>query len=90
MPVSVTVVFLARAGDIVGKHFIRIQLDRGDPDLKHLIEEIGKQISPRFYRGVMTGRLVFSIFVNGKPVDELSYKLKDGDRIVFTTPEMGG
>ncbi len=90
MPVNVTVVFLARAGDIVRKHFIRMQLDHDDPDLKYLIEEIGKQISPRFYRGVITGRLVFSIFVNGRPVDELSYKLKDGDRIVFTTPEMGG
>ncbi len=90
MPVNVTVVFLARAGEVVGKHFARLVLEGDDPTLMDLIEEIGRRISKRFYRGVVDGRLVFAVFVNGKPVGDLYYRLRDGDRVVFTTPEMGG
>ncbi len=90
MPVNITVVFLARAGEVVGRHFVRIRLDKEEPTLRDLIEEIGRNISQRFYRGFINGRLVFAVFVNGKPVDELDHTLKDGDRVVFTTPEMGG
>ncbi|MCD6301283.1 MAG: MoaD/ThiS family protein [Staphylothermus sp.] len=85
----VKTVFLARAGDVVGKHIHGFELPEG-ATLRDLIKEIGEKLSRRFYEGVMTGRLVFAIFVNGKPVDELDYRLKDGDRVVFTTPEMGG
>ncbi len=85
----VTVVFLARAGDVVGKHFAKLEFNH-NPTLNELIEEIGKKISKRFYHGVREGRLVLAVFVNGKPVDEPSYILKNGDRVVFTTPEMGG
>ncbi len=87
--VRVTTVFLARAGDVVGRHIAVLEFD-DDPTLNELIEEIGRRISPRFYKGVREGRLVFAVFVNGKPVDEPNYKLKNGDRVVFTTPEMGG
>lgn len=89
MPIKVRAVFLARAGDVVGKHFHDFILD-DNATLKDLIEAIGKELSPRFYKGVKSGRLVFAIFVNGKPVDEPGYRLKNNDRIVFTTPEMGG
>ncbi len=87
--IRVKTVFLARAGDIVGKHVHEFTLPEGST-LKDLIKEIGEKLSKRFYEGVVNGRLIFSIFVNGKPVDELNYKLSDGDRVVFTTPEMGG
>ncbi|NPA99349.1 MAG: MoaD/ThiS family protein [Crenarchaeota archaeon] len=85
----VTVVFLARAGQVTGKHLAKIELPEG-ATINDLLEEIGRTISKRFYRGVKEGRLVFTIFVNGKPVDEPNYRLKNGDRVVFTTPEMGG
>jgi molybdopterin converting factor small subunit len=88
--VNVTIVFLARAGEAVGKHLVRLSIKRDNPSLKDLIDEIGRSISSGFYRGVMSGRLVFTIFVNGKPVSEWNYRIRDGDRIVFTTPEMGG
>ena len=90
LPVNVRVVFLARAGEVVGRHFAKLVLEKDDPTLMDLIEEIGRRISKRFYRGVVEGRLVFAVFVNGKPVGDLYYRLHDGDRIVFTTPEMGG
>ncbi len=87
---DVTVVFLARAGEVVGKHIAKLSIGKEDPTLKDVIEEIGRNISSRFYRGIVSGRLVFAIFVNGKPVDEWNYRVRDGDRIVFTAPEMGG
>ncbi len=86
---KVTTVFLARAGQVVGKHLAKLELPE-EATIEDLLEEIGRKISRRFYRGVKEGRLVFTIIVNGKPVDEPGYKLKDGDRVVFTTPEMGG
>ncbi len=86
---QVTIVFLARAGQVVGKHLAKLELPE-KATIEDLLEEIDKKISKRFYRGVKEGRLVFTIIVNGKPVDEPGYRLKDGDRVVFTTPEMGG
>ncbi len=31
-----------------------------------------------------------AVIVNGKPIDELNYRLRDDDQIVFATPEVGG
>ncbi len=86
---QVTIVFLARAGQVVGKYLAKLELPE-KATIEDLLEEIGKKISKRFYRGVKEGRLVFTIIVNGRPVGEPRYRLKDGDRVVFTTPEMGG
>ncbi len=85
----VTIVFLARAGQITGKYLVKLELPE-EATIEDLLGEIGKKISKRLYRGIKEGRLVFTIIINGKPVDEPWYRLKDGDRVVFTTPEMGG
>jgi len=86
---KVTVVFLARALQVVGKPFVQVELE-DDATLETLLEKIGKEISPRFYRGVKEGRLVFAVFMDGKPIMSPKTELRDGARIVFTTPEMGG
>ncbi len=43
----VTIVFLARAGQIVGKHLAKLELPE-KATIEDLIEEIGKKISKRF------------------------------------------
>ncbi len=40
--------------------------------------------------GILTGRLWFNIIVDGVSVAHLNHLLRDGSRVVFLTPEMGG
>ncbi len=88
-PIKVTAVFLARAGEVVGKHIVELQLPK-DARLKDLIKAIGEKVSRRFADGVLSGKLIFLTIVDGNPVYDLNTKLKNGSRVVFTTPEMGG
>ncbi len=87
----VRVVFLARAGDIVGpgKRFAILDLN-DDATLRDLLVKIKEEVSERLGKGVLEGRLVFTISVNGVEVSNWDLRLKEGDEVVFTTPEMGG
>ncbi len=87
----VTVVFLARAGDIVdpSKRVITLELPEG-ATLKDLFLEISKSVSRRLGEGVLSGRLIFKIWVDGVETADFMMKLKDGSRITISTPEMGG
>lgn len=86
---KVHVVFPARSAEIVGRHFIEAELP-DNATLKDLIEYIGKHYSPRFSRGVLEGRLIFTITIDGTPTNDLNTRLGNDSRIVFTTPEVGG
>jgi len=88
---KVRVMFLARAGDIVGPGKRVVELELPDnATLRDLIQAIKEKVSKRLGEGVLSGRLIFTISVNGVEVADLNYKLSDGDHVVFTTPEMGG
>lgn len=88
---KVRVMFLARAGDIVGPSKRVVELELPDnATLRDLIQAIKEKVSKRLGEGVLSGRLIFTISVNGVEVADLNYKLSDGDHVVFTTPEMGG
>jgi len=88
--VKLSVVFLGRASDIVGRNVLVIELPEGST-LEDLIRYIGENINPRFYRRYVDGHYVFVPFVNNIPVNNpKDYVLRDGDRVVFITPEMGG
>ncbi len=88
---KVTLVLLARAGDLVGKnrrvHVIDLPEEATLYDLVLFIKE---SISRRLGEGILSGRLIFAIYVNGTQVLSLDTRLRDGDRVVVTTPEMGG
>jgi molybdopterin converting factor small subunit len=83
--------FLARAGDIVGpnKRVVEIELPEG-ATLKDLIDSIREKVSKRIGEGILNGRLIFTVIVNGVEVIDLNYELRDGDHVIFTAPEMGG
>lgn len=87
----VRVTFLARAGDIVGpgKRVVELELPE-NATLRDLLTAIKEKVSRRLGDGVLSGRLIFTISVNGVEVADLNHRLSDGDHIVFTTPEMGG
>jgi len=88
--VKVTVVFLGRASDIIGRSVMTVELPDG-ATLDDLIRFIGEKVNPRFYRRHVDGHYVYVPFVNNVPVHNTrDYVLKDGDRVMFITPEMGG
>ncbi len=85
----IQVVFLGRAAEIVKKHVVKLELKEG-LTLEDLIKVIGEKISRRFYRRYVEGHYVFIPLVNNVPINNPKYVLRDGDRVVFITPEMGG
>ncbi len=88
---KIRVMFLARAGDIVGPGKRVVELELPDnATLRDLLVAIKDKVSKRLGEGVLSGRLIFTISVNGVEVADLNHRLNDGDHIVFTTPEMGG
>ena len=88
---KVTLVLLARAGDLVGgKRRVHVIDLREGATLHDLVLFIRDSISRRLGEGILSGRLIFAIYVNGTQVLSLNTCLRDGDRVVMTTPEMGG
>ena len=77
----IQVVFLGRAAEVVKKE---------GSTLEDLIRVTGKKISRRFYRRYVEGHYVFIPLVNNVPINNPKYVLRDRDRVVFITPEMGG
>ena len=55
--------------------------------LADLIQALGEKFSKRFYRKYISRHYADVALVNGKPVINPSYKLRNGDRIVFVTSE---
>jgi len=47
---------------------------------------VSRVISDRYFKG----HYIFVLYVNGVPTDDPNRELKNGDRVVFITPEMGG
>ena len=91
MEMKVTVVFLARAGDIVdpSNRVVELELPEGSI-LRDLFREISKTVSRRLGDGVLSGRLVFKIWVDGVETANFLMRLRDGSRVTISTPEMGG
>ncbi len=88
---KVTLVLLARAGDLVGgKRKVHVIDLREGATLHDLVLFIRDSISRRLGEGILSGRLIFAIYVNGTQVLSLNTRLRDGDRVVVTTSEMGG
>lgn len=91
MTIKVTVLFLHRAGELIGDKYRIIKLDLPDnATLKDLVVTIRDRINRRVGEGILHGRLWFNIIVDGISVSHLNYPLKNGSRVVFLTPEMGG
>ena len=91
VPISVTVLFLHRAGDLVGDRYRITKIELPDnATLKDLVIIIRDKINKRIGEGILAGRLWFNIIVDGVSVSHLNYPLKNGSRVVFLTPEMGG
>jgi len=88
---KVTLVLLARAGDLAGKNRRVYVIDLPEEaTLRDLVLFIKENISRRLGEGILSGRLILAIYVNGTQVLSLDTRLRDGDRVVVTTPEMGG
>ncbi|RLG84135.1 MAG: molybdopterin converting factor [Thermoprotei archaeon] len=91
MSIKVTVIFLHRAGELVGDKHRITKLELPDnATLKDLVITIRNKISKRIGEGILSGRLWFNIIVDGISVSYLNHPLRNGSRIVFLTPEMGG
>ena len=88
---KVTVVFLARAGDIVdpSKRVVELELPEGST-LRDLFHEISRSVSRRLGDGVLSGHLIFKIWVDGVETANFMMMLRDGSRVMISTPEMGG
>ena len=87
--VKVTVVFLGRASEIAGVNIVDVELVDG-AKLKDLIEVLGERVSRVISDRYFKGHYIFVLYVNGVPTDDPNRELKNGDRVVFITPEMGG
>lgn len=86
---KVTVVFLGRASDLVGARVVDVDLPEGSK-LIDLVKVLGEKVSPVLAERYLKGHYIFVFYVNGVPVDDKNYILRDGDRVVLITPEMGG
>ncbi len=91
MPIRVKVVFLHRAGDLVGdRNRVKVLELKDNATLRDLIIAIRDKISKRAGEGILSGRLWFNIIVDGKAVASFNMKLRNGSRVVFLTPAIGG
>ncbi|WP_440058978.1 MoaD/ThiS family protein [Thermogladius sp. 4427co] len=85
----VKVVFTGRASEIAGVFTLDVDLPDGST-LDDLVKSLSEKLNPKLYRRFSQGHYVFVTFVNEKPVIDPGFKLRDGDRVTFMTPEMGG
>jgi molybdopterin synthase sulfur carrier subunit len=86
---KVTVVFLGRASDLVGVNIVELELPEGSK-LRDLVKTIGEKINPIIADRYFKGHYISIIHINGVATNDLERELRDGDRITFITPEMGG
>lgn len=86
---KVTVVFLGRASEIAGRTLVVVELPENST-LYDLMKKLGEEVNPAIFKRFIEGHYVFVTYVNGVPTVDVRLKLKDGDRIAFVTPEMGG
>jgi len=86
---KVYVVLLGRAGDLAGTTSLTLELPENSK-IADLIRAIGEKINPVLAKRYFEGHYIFIIHVNGVAIDNPNYVLRDGDRVVLITPEMGG
>ncbi|MEM2021658.1 MAG: MoaD/ThiS family protein [Zestosphaera sp.] len=87
---KITVTFLGRASELIeGEKIVEIELSKG-ATLTDLLKVVRDRVSRRVGEGVLESRLLLYISVNGVGVSSLNHVLRDGDSVVFLTPEMGG
>ena len=89
--IKVTLTLLGRAGDLAGRSRKVYVINLPDEaTLRDLLLVVRERISRRLGEGILCKRLVLAIYVNNTQVSSLNTSLKDGDRVIITTPEMGG
>lgn len=86
---KITVIFLGRASDLAGVNIVELELAEGSR-LRDLLKIIGEKINPVIAERYFKGHYVSVIHINGVATNDLDRELRDGDRITFITPEMGG
>jgi len=86
---KIKIIFLGRASEIMGSSLIILDLPE-NTRLIELIKTIGEKYNPVFYDRYVKGHYVYVPYINGKPVIDPNYVIKENDHIVFITPEMGG
>lgn len=86
---KIRVVLTGRASDLAGRFWLDVELPEG-ATLDELVKAVSERVNPKIYKRFSQGHYVFVTFVNDRPVLDPSYRLKDGDRVTFVTPEMGG
>lgn len=86
---KVGVVILGRASEIAGTNYIELDLPKG-ARLRDLIRKIGEKTNPILADRYFKGHYIFVVYINGLPVDDPDFEIKEGDRITLITPEMGG
>ncbi|MDH5816193.1 MAG: hypothetical protein QE164_05430 [Candidatus Nezhaarchaeota archaeon] len=87
----VLVEFLGEVGRLTGKTITWIELPEEASllTLFHRISDFfGKDVYEKMFYKFLEKQLF--VFVNGISIDKLEYKLKDMDRIIFTTLAYGG
>ncbi|MEM3346411.1 MAG: MoaD/ThiS family protein [Desulfurococcaceae archaeon] len=89
LTLKVTVVFLGRASEIARRSLVEVELPE-ESTVLDLLKKLGDEIHPDLFRRFIEGHYVFVTYINGVPTIDPSTKLKDGDRVTFITPEMGG
>lgn len=86
---KINVIILGRASDIVGRNYIELELPSG-ARLRDLILKLGEKTNPSLAERYFKGHYIFVVYINGNAVDNPDYEIKEGDRVVLITPEMGG
>ncbi len=86
---KITVIFLGRASDLAGVNIVELELAEGSR-LRDLLKIISEKINPVIAERYFKGHYVSVIHINGVATNDLDRELRDGDRITFITPEMGG
>jgi len=86
---KITVIFLGRASDLAGVNIVELELAEGSR-LRDLLKIISEKINPVIVERYFKGHYVSVIHINGVATNDLDRELRNGDRITFITPEMGG
>jgi len=86
---KIKIIFLGRASEIMGRSLIVLDLPE-NTRLIELIKIIGEKYNPVFYDRYVKGHYIYVPYINGKPVIDPNYVIKESDHIVFITQETSG
>ena len=90
MPVKVKVLFFARLREELGVKEVFVELNRDDPTLRDVLDEVSLRIPKASFLTRLLGEKRVYVMLNGEYVKSLDRRVRDGDELAIFPPTSGG